>query len=78
MDADYLDAYLQTLGMFFKSEVFDEETRRRFIKELPAFLELSGTRFTFNYLSFVVGALFTATELWTPCSARPGPGLRPR
>lgn len=65
MDSDYLDLYLQTMGMYFKSEIFDIETKRRFIKELPAFLELSGTKYTFNYLSFVVGALFEAKHLWS-------------
>ena len=65
MDQEYLDVFLQTLGMFFKSETFDTETKRRFIKELPAFLEMSGTKYTFNYLSFVVGALFEVKQLWS-------------
>lgn len=65
MDQEYLAPFLQTLGMFFQYEAFDTETVRRFIKELPFFLELSGTRFFSNYLSFVVGAVFTVTELWS-------------
>lgn len=65
MDSEYLDVFLQTLGLFFKSEQFDTETRRRFIKELPAFLELSGTESGLNYLSFVLGALLTIEHLWS-------------
>lgn len=65
MDKEYLDVFLQTMGMTFKSELFDEETRRRFIKELPTFLQLSGTKFFINYLSFVIGASFIITELWS-------------
>ena len=65
MDQEYLDLFLQTMGMFFKSEQFDIETRRRFIKELPTFIELAGTKFFINYLSFVVGAFFEIRELWS-------------
>ena len=65
MDPEYLDVFLQSLGAVFKSEQFDIETRRRFVKELPAFLELKGTRFYINYISFVIGALFTIDELWS-------------
>lgn len=65
VDEEYLDVFLQTLGMFFKSDVFTAETKRRFIKELPAFLELSGTKYTFNYLMFVTGVIFTNDQLWT-------------
>ena len=65
MDPEFLDLFLQTLGIVFKSEQFDTETRRRFVKELPKFLEIKGTRFYLNYLSFVVGALFTIDELWS-------------
>lgn len=65
MDPEFLDIFLQSLGMKFQTEEFDLETRRRFVKELPTFLELNGTRFFTNYLSFVVGALFTSVELWS-------------
>jgi hypothetical protein len=65
MDQEYLDVFLQTMGMFFKSEAFDVETKRRFVKELPKFLEISGTQFFSNYLSFVAGADFTPYPLWS-------------
>ena len=65
MDQEYLDVFLQSLGMVIQTEEFNEETRRRFVKELPAFLELKGTKFFINYLSFVIGAIFTVDELWS-------------
>ncbi|NNK83873.1 MAG: hypothetical protein HKO92_12175 [Flavobacteriaceae bacterium] len=65
MDPEFLDVFIQSLGLVFKTESFDIETRRRFVKELPSFLELSGTKFYINYISFVIGALFTIDELWS-------------
>jgi len=65
MDSDYLDLFLQTMGMVINSEQFDLETRRRLINELPAFVEVSGTENFLKYLGFSVGAQFEATQLWT-------------
>jgi hypothetical protein len=65
MDSDYLDSFLQTLGLVFQTEEFDEETRRRFVKEVPSFIEVSGTKFYLNYFSFVIGILFEIDELWS-------------
>ena len=65
MDVEFLDVFLQSMGMFLNTEEFDEETRRRLVKELPTFLEISGTENFLSYLGFSVGALFTATELYT-------------
>lgn len=65
MDVEFLDVFLQSMGMFLNTEEFDEETRRRLVKELPTFLEIAGTENFLGYLGFSVGALFTATELYT-------------
>lgn len=65
MDPEFLEVFLQTLGLVFQTEEFSVETRRRFVKELPSFLELSGTKFYLNYLNLVTDALFTIGHLWT-------------
>lgn len=65
MDQEYLDVFLQTLGITFQTDEFDIETRRRFVKEFPAFTEISGTRFFLDYLSFTIGAQFTMDHLWS-------------
>lgn len=65
MDPEFLDVFLQTLGLVFQTDQFDIETRRRFVKELPTFLELSGTKFYINYLNLVLDSLFELDHLWS-------------
>jgi hypothetical protein len=65
MDPEYLEVFLQSLGLVFQTDEFDTETIRRFVKELPTFLELSGTKFYINYLGLVLNSVFTLDHLWS-------------
>lgn len=65
MDPEYLEVFLQSLGLVFQTDEFDTETTRRFVKELPTFLELSGTKFYINYLNLVLDSLFQLDHLWS-------------
>ena len=65
MDKEFLEPFLQSLGLVFQTDEFDTETVRRFIKEVPSFLELSGTKFYINYLSLVLDTIFELDHLWS-------------
>lgn len=65
IDAEYLDLAKQQLGGYFDTVMFDDEARRRVLLELPNFYTYNATERYIQFLSYLLGILFTMKPLWT-------------